>query len=65
MKIYGTLDTFLVEQLKEQGDVSGYPATVMEEYQIHGNPATVQLALQYVIEAQGGIKELFKWTLRF
>ena len=60
MKIYGTWDVFLVEQLKEQGDVSGFLDAVMEEYQVHGNLATVQLALQYVIEAQGGISELAK-----
>ena len=57
MKIYGTWDAFLVEQLKEEGDVSGYLDAVMEEYQIHGNLATVQLALQYVVEAQGGMSE--------
>ena len=34
----------------------------MEEYQIHGNLATVQLALRYVIEAQGGISEFAKKT---
>ena len=60
MKIYGTWDAFLVEQLKEQGDVSGYLAAVMEEYQTHGNLAIVQLALQYVVESQGGISELTK-----
>ena len=60
MKIYGTWDAFLVEQLKEHGDVSGYLDAVMEEYQIHGNLAIVQLALQYVVEAQGGISELAK-----
>ena len=58
MKIYGTWDAFLVEQLKEEGDVSGYLDAVIEEYQIHGNLAAVQLALQYVVEAQGGISEL-------
>ena len=58
MKIYGTWDAFLVEQLAEHGDVSGFLAAVMEEYQIHGNLATIQLALQYVVEAQGGISEL-------
>ena len=60
MKIYGTWDAFLVEQLKEQGDVSGFLDAVIEEYQIHGNLATVQLALQYVVEAKGGISELAK-----
>lgn len=60
MKIYGTWDAFLVEQLKEQGDVSGFLAAVIEEYQTHGNLAIIQLALQYVVEAQGGISELAK-----
>ena len=60
MKIYGTWDTFIVEQLKEQEDVSGYLDAVMEEYQIHQDLAIIQLALQYVTEAQGGIFELAK-----
>ena len=60
MKIYGTWDVFLVEHLKEQADVSGFLDAVIEEYQIHGNLATIQLALQYVVEAQGGISELAK-----
>ena len=58
MKICGTWDAFLVEQLKEEGDVSGYLDAIMEEYQIHGNLAIIQLALQYVVEARGGISEL-------
>ncbi len=62
MKIYETWDAFLVEQLKEQGNVSDYLAGVMDEYQTHGNIATVQLALQYVVEAQGGIPEFAKKT---
>ena len=62
MKIYGTLDAFLVEQLKEQEGVSGYLSAVMEEYQMHGNLATVQLALRYIVEAQGGISEFLKKT---
>ena len=60
MKIYGTWDAFMVEQLAEPEDVSGYLDAVIEEYQIHENLATVQLALQYVVEAQGGISELAK-----
>ena len=60
MKIYGTWDAFLIEQLKEKEDVGGFLDAVMEEYQIHGNLAIVQLALQYVVEAQGGISELAK-----
>ena len=62
MKIYETWDAFLIEQLTEQGDVSGYLSAVMEEYQTHGNTATIQIALQSVVEAQGGISELAKKT---
>ena len=58
MKIYGTWHAFLVEQLAEEGEVSGFLAAVMEEYQIHGNLAIIQLALQYVVEAKGGISEI-------
>jgi DNA-binding phage protein len=58
MKIYGTWHAFLVEQLAEEEDVGGFLTTVMEEYQIHGNLAIIQLALQYVVEAQGGISEI-------
>ena len=58
MKIYGTWDAFLVEQLKEQGDVGGYLDAVIEEYQVHENLAIIQLALQYVVEAKGGISAL-------
>lgn len=62
MKIYGTWDAFLVEQLKEHADVSGYLSAVMEEYQTYGNIATIQIALQSVVEAQGGISEFAKKT---
>ena len=58
MKIYGTWDAFLIEQLAEEEDVSGYLSAVIEEYQIHGNLAIIQLALQYVVEAKGGISEI-------
>ena len=60
MKIYGTWHAFMVEQLKEKEEVGGFLDAVMEEYQIHGDLAIIQLALQYVIEAQGGISELAK-----
>ena len=60
MKIYGTWHAFLIEQLAKEESVSGFLDAVIEEYQIHGNLATVQLALQYVVEAQGGISELAK-----
>ena len=62
MKIYGTWHAFLIEQLKKKEDVRGFLDAVMEEYQIHRNPAIIQLALQYVVEAQGGISELAEKT---
>ena len=62
MKIYGTWHAFLIEQLKKKEDVGGFLDAVMEEYQIHRNLAIVQLALQYVVEAQGGISEFAKKT---
>ncbi len=58
MKIYGTWHAFLVEQLVEEDDVKGFLNAVIEEYQIHGDLATIQLALQYVAEAHGGISQL-------
>ena len=58
MKIYRTWHAFLIEQLAEEESVGSFLDAVMEEYQIYGNLAIVQLALQYVIEAKGGISEL-------
>ncbi len=58
MKIYGTWHAFMVEQLKEQEEVRGFLDAVMEEYQTHGNITIIQIALQYIVEAQGGISEL-------
>ena len=45
--------------------MSGYLSAVMEEYQIHGNVTTIQIALQSVIEALGGISELAKRRVSF
>ena len=60
MKIYGTWHAFLIEQLAKEESVGGFLDAVIEEYQIHGNLAIIQLALQYVVEAKGGISELVK-----
>ena len=51
---------FLIEQLAEEENVGDFLDSVIEEYQIHGNLTTVQLALQYVVEAKGGISALAK-----
>ena len=61
-KIYGTWKAFLIEQLAEQEDMSGYLSAVMEEYQTHGNPAVIQISLQNIVEAKGGISEVAKKT---
>lgn len=61
-KIYGTWKAFLIEQLAEQEDMSGYLSAVMEEYQTHGNAAVLQISLQNIVEAKGGIFELAKKT---
>lgn len=61
-KIYGTWKAFLIEQLAEQEDMSGYLSAVMQEYQTHGNAAIIQIALQSIVEAKGGISELAKKT---
>ena len=58
MKIYGTWHAFLIEQLAEEESVGDFLDAVIEEYQIHENLAIIQLALQYVVEAQGGIAKI-------
>ena len=60
MKIYGTWHAFLIEQLAEEESVGDFLDAVIEEYQVHENLAIIQLALQYVVEAKGGICTLAK-----
>ena len=60
MKVYGTWHAFIVEQLSEEENIEGFLDAVIEEYHIHRNLTTIQLALQYVVEAQGGISALAK-----
>lgn len=61
-KIYGTWKAFLIDQLAEEEDMSGYLSAVMEKYQTHGNPAVIQISLQNIVEAKGGISEVAKKT---
>lgn len=61
-KIYETWDAFLIDQLAEEEDMSGFLTAVMEEYQTHGNAAVLQISLQNIVEAKGGISELAKKT---
>lgn len=61
-KKYGTWDMFLIEQLSEEEDMSGFLSAVMEEYQSHGNAAVIQISLESIVEAKGGIAEVAKKT---
>lgn len=61
-KVHGTWRAFLIEQLAEEEDFSGFLSTVMEEYQSHGNAAVNQIFLESIVEAQGGIAEVVKKT---
>ncbi|MCY4402853.1 MAG: hypothetical protein OXD54_09785 [Candidatus Poribacteria bacterium] len=59
-KIYGTWREFMIEQLAEEEDMSGYLSAIMEEYQTHGNASVIQIALESIVEAKGGIAEVAK-----
>ena len=57
-KIYGTWREFMIDQLAEEEDMSGYLSAIMEEYQSHGNAAVIQIALESIVKAKGGIAEV-------
>ena len=61
-KKQGSWDKFLIEQLAEEEDMSGFLSAVMEEYESHGNAAVIQISLESIIEAKGGIAEVAKKT---
>ncbi len=61
-KKLGTWDKFLIEQLAEEEDMSSFLSAVMEEYESHGNAAIIQISLESIIEAKGGIAEVAKQT---
>ena len=61
-KKLGTWDKFLIEQLAEEEDMSSFLSAVMEEYESHGNAAVIQISLESIIEAKGGIAEVAKQT---
>ena len=62
MRKYREWREVLVEQLVERGNVIGYLEAVIAEYQIHGNIAAVQKALESAIEAQREISRLAENT---
>ena len=63
MKKLRTWREYLIKRLAaDRGRASGYLQAALEDYQIHGNAAVFLLALQTVIESQGGISEIAKQT---
>ena len=63
MKKLRTWNEYLIERFAaDKEEAIGFLHAVMEEYQIHGNPAAVIGALDTVVASQGGISELAKKT---
>lgn len=61
MRNLRTLHEYIIKQLaSDQERASGYLQAALEDYQTHGNPAVFLLALQTVVESQGGISEIAK-----
>ncbi len=61
MRKLRTWREYLIDRLASNKErTSGYLQAALEEYQIHGEPAVFLLALQTVIESQGGIPALAK-----
>ena len=63
MKELRTWTEYLIERFAaDKEEAIGFLQSVMEEYQIHGNPAAVVGALDTVVASQGGVSELVKKT---
>ena len=63
MKKLRTWREYLIERLAADRDrASGYLQAALEDYQNHGDAAVFLLALQTVVESQGGIPEIAKQT---
>lgn len=61
MKKLRTWREYLIKRLAtDPSKASGYLQASLEDYQIYGNAAVFLLALQTVIESQGGISKLSK-----
>ena len=61
MRKLRTWREYLIEQLTvDPGRARGYLQAALEDYQIHGEAAVFLLALQTIIESQGGIDKLAK-----
>ena len=63
MKELRTWTEYLIERFAaDKEEAIGFLHAVMEEYQIHGNPAAVVGSLDTVVASQGGVSELVKKT---
>ena len=63
MRELRTWTEYLIERFAaDQEEAISFLDAVMEEYQIHGNPAAVVGAINTVVASQGGISELAKKT---
>ena len=63
MRKLRTWREYLIKRLASDRDrASGYLQASLEDYQIHGNASVFLLALQTVVESQGGISEIAKQT---
>ena len=63
MKELRTWTEYLIERFAtDKEEAIGFLRAVMEEYQIHGNPAALIGALDTVVASRGGISELAKKT---
>lgn len=63
MRKLRTWREYLIKRLAaDRGRASGYLQTALEDYQNHGDAAIFLLALQTVVESQGGISEIAKLT---
>ena len=61
MKKLRTWREYLIKRLADDPSrAGGYLQAALEYYQIHGDAAVFLLALQTVVESQGGISELAK-----
>ncbi len=58
MREMRTWREYLIEKFADREKAISYLQVALEEYQVDGNTAALMLALQTVVEAQGGIHEL-------
>ena len=58
MREMRTWREYLIEKFANREKAISYLQVALEEYQVDGDTAALMLALQTVVEAQGGIHEL-------